>query len=226
MGDRVIDISCETYNGLAHFIHPPLTVIDFHERTWNKLSFQPPSQGFDTKFLMMIDHYGTHVDAPSHIHPDGISVEKIPVEDLMGDAVLMDVSDRGVDQVITAGLLEQSLRKRGADLRPGDIALIRAWPRGWLEDGFYQCRGIDAGATDWLIEHGVKAVGIDIATLDDLLPCDPTRPAHVRLLKRNIPIMENFASLEQIRAPRFHFIGLPLKIRGLTASPIRAVAIE
>jgi kynurenine formamidase len=38
--------------------------------------------------------------------------------------------------------------------------------------------------------------------------------------------MENFASLEQVRAPRFHFIGLPLKIRGLTALPIRAVAIE
>lgn len=226
MGDRVIDISCETYNGLAHFVHPPLTVIDYHQRSWNKLSFQPPSQGFDTKFIMMIDHYGTHVDAPSHIHPDGISVEKIPVEDLMGDAVLMDVSGRGVDQVITPSLLEQSLWKRGAELRPGDIALIRAWPRGWLEEGFYQCRGINGEATDWLIEHGVKAVGIDIATLDDLLPCDPTRPAHVRLLKRNIPIMENFANLEQIRAPRFRFIGLPLKIRGLTASPIRAVAIE
>jgi arylformamidase len=69
-------------------------------------------------------------------------------------------------------------------------------------------------------------VGIDIATLDDLLPCDPARPAHVRLLKRNIPIMENFTNLESIRAPRFQFIGLPLKIRGLTASPIRAVAIE
>jgi arylformamidase len=226
MGDRVIDISCETYNGLAHFIHPPLTVIDFHDRRWNKLNFQLPSQGFDTKFLMMIDHYGTHVDAPSHIHPDGISVEKIPVEDLMGDAVLLDVSGRGADEVITPTLLERSLEQRSAELRPGDIALIRAWPGGWLEDGFYQCRGINGEATDWLIERGVKAVGIDIATLDDLLPCDPTRPAHVRLLKRNIPIMENFVNLEQIRAPRFHFIGLPLKIRGLTASPIRAVAIE
>ena len=39
-------------------------------------------------------------------------------------------------------------------------------------------------------------------------------------------VIGNFVSLESIRAPRFHFIGLPLKIRGLTASPIRAVAIE
>jgi kynurenine formamidase len=226
MGDRIVDVSCETYSGLAHFVHPPLTVIDYHQRTWNHLAFQPPSQGFDTKFLMMIDHYGTHVDAPSHIHPDGVSVEKIPVEDLMGDAVLLDVSDRPADTVITPALLEAALKKRGTEMRPGDIALIRAWPKGWLEEGFYQCRGINGEATDWLIERGVKAVGIDIATLDDLLPCDPTRPAHVRLLKRNIPIMENFTNLEAIRAPRFHFIGLPLKIRGLTASPIRAVAIE
>ena len=56
MSDRVIDISCETYNGLAHYVHPPLTVIDYHQRTWNHLAFQPPSRGFDTKFLMMIDH--------------------------------------------------------------------------------------------------------------------------------------------------------------------------
>ena len=226
MGDRVIDLSCETWNGLAHFIHPPLTIIDYHQRRWNHLVFQPPSQGFDTKLLTMIDHYGTHVDAPSHIHPDGMSVEGIPLEDMMGDAVLMDVSDRGDNVVITPALLEKALEKRGADLRPGDIALIRAWPRAWLADGFYECRGINGEATDWLIGRGVKCVGIDIATLDDLLPCDPTRPAHVRLLKRNIPIMENFTNLDRIRAPRFHFIGLPLKIRGLTASPIRAVAIE
>jgi len=226
VGDRVIDISCETYNGLAHFVHPPLTVIDYHQRRWNQPHFTPPSQGFDTKLLTMIDHYGTHVDAASHIHPDGASVEQIPVEDMMGDAVLMDVSDRGVDAVITPGLLEHALRKRGADLRPGDIALIRAWPKGWLEEGFYECRGINGEATDWLIERGVKAVGIDIATLDDLLPCDPTRPAHVRLLGRNIWIMENFVNLNEIRAPRFRFVGLPLRIRGLTASPIRAVAIE
>jgi kynurenine formamidase len=138
----------------------------------------------------------------------------------------MDVSEREDDGAITPGILEAALKKRGAELRSGDIALIRAWPKAWLEEGFYQCRGINGEATDWLIDHGVKAVGIDIATLDDLLPCDPTRPAHVRLLKRNIPIMENFTNLERIRAPRFHFIGLPLKIRGLTASPIRAVAIE
>lgn len=172
----------------------------------------------------MADHFGTHVDAPSHVHSDGNSMEKIPLEDLLGDAVVIDVSDRRDNVPITADLLQSGLKKRGADLRPGDIALIRAWARGWLDEGFYECRGINGEATDWLIDHGVKAVGIDLATLDDRL--DPIRPAHVRLLKRNIPIIENLANLDQIRASRFHFIGLPLRIRGLTGSPIRAIAIE
>jgi len=226
MPDRVVDLTHEVYNGLAHFIHPPLTIIDYHQRRWNHLNFEPPAEGFDTKLLTLIDHYGTHVDAPTHYYPDGVSVESMPLESTMGPAVLFDVSDRGVDKPITAQLLQEVMERRRIPFEPSDIVLIRAWPKGWLEDGFYDCRGITGDATDWLIERGAKAVGIDIATLDDLIPCDPKRPAHVRLLGRNIPIFENVANLDRLTATHFHFQGLPLRIRGLTASPVRAIAIE
>lgn len=226
MADNIVDLTHEVHAGLAHFIHPPLQVIDYHQRRWTGPSFEPPATGFDTKLITMVDHYGTHVDAPSHIHSDGISLEQMQLESMMGEAVLIDVSDRPPDTAVTPALLAQGLTRRGDKIRGGDIVLIRAWPGKWLADGFYECRGITGEATDWLIEQGVKAVGIDLATLDDLMRCDPTRPAHVRLLKRNIPIMENIANLDHVRASRFQFFGLPLRIQGLTGSPIRAIAIE
>lgn len=226
MSDRIVDLTHQVHPGLAHFIHPPLVVIDYHQRRWNRASFEPPATGFDTKLVMMVDHFGTHVDAPSHIHEGAASIEALPLESMIGEAVVIDVSDRPADTVITPAHLQAALKRRGARLERGDIVLIRAWPGPWLADGFYQCRGIDGDATDWLIEQGAKAVGIDLATLDDLLERDPTRPAHVRLLRRNIPIMENIADLNMIRSPRVQFFGVPLRIEGLTGSPIRALAIE
>lgn len=71
--------------------------------------------------------------------------------------------------------------------------------------------------------RGIKALGCDLASPDD--PKDLTRPVHMILLGQGILIMEHVAQLETLPASRFQFVGVPLRIRGATGSPIRAIAI-
>jgi kynurenine formamidase len=223
---RIVDLTLELYDGIEVFIHPKLCIVPFHQHWFTKGLYQPPAEGFQTRMIMMVDHMGTHVDAPLHFFQEGDALEKVPVESLMGSAYFFDVSTRGKDTAVRAQDLIAAEKRNDIQMQPDDIALIRAWDGGWGEKGFYECRGMTRDAVEWLLTRRPKAVGIDLATLDDLMPCDPTRPAHYEFLKRKLPIIEDLVNLEQLRTPRFQFTGLPLKIRGLTGSPIRAIAIE
>lgn len=78
-------------------------------------------------------------------------------------------------------------------------------------------------AADWVVARGVKALGCDLASPDD--PKDLSRPVHMVLLGQGIPIMEHVAHLDALPRARFQFVGVPLRIRGATGSPIRAIAI-
>lgn len=223
---RIVDLTLELYDGIQVFIHPKLCIVDFHQHWFTKGLYKPPAEGFQTKMLMMVDHMGTHIDAPSHFFQNGDALEKVSVESLLGWAYLFDVSARGPDTPVRAQDLIAAEKKNGSPMEPGEIALIRAWHGEWGAKGFYECRGMALDAVEWLVRKSPKAVGVDLATLDDLLPCDPTRPAHYQFLKRGLPIIEDLVNLDKVKTPRFQFMGLPLKIRGLTGSPIRAIAIE
>jgi kynurenine formamidase len=100
---------------------------------------------------------------------------------------------------------------------------VRAWPGRHTDDGFLKCAGLNREAAEWVVARGVKALGCDLASPDD--PRDLTRPVHMVLLGQGLPIMEHVARLETLLGPRFQFVGVPLRIRGATGSPIRAIAI-
>jgi kynurenine formamidase len=172
---------------------------------------------------MFSDHIGTHVDSPFHFIPAGGTIESVPLERLVGPAVCLDVSGKPPDQPVTPTLLEAAERRAGAAVRRGDILLVRAWPGRHTDDGFMQCAGLNREAAEWVASRGIQALGCDLASPDN--PRDLTRPVHMILLGQGILIMEHVAHLETLPAPRFQFVGVPLRIRGATGSPIRAIAI-
>jgi kynurenine formamidase len=172
---------------------------------------------------MFSDHIGTHVDAPFHFHPTGGTIESVPLERLIGPAVCLDFSAKAPEQPITPEMLEAAEQRAGVRVAEGDILLFRAWPGHHTDAGFMQCAGLNGAAVDWVVNRGVKALGCDLATPED--PKDLTRPVHVVLLAKGILILEHIANLETLPSPRFQFIGLPLRVRGASGSPIRAVGI-
>jgi kynurenine formamidase len=172
---------------------------------------------------MFSDHIGTHVDAPFHFIPTGGTIESVPLDRLVGPAVCLDVSGKPPEQPITPAMLEAAEQHAGTTVRKGDILLVRAWPGDHTHEGFLRCAGLSREAAEWTVGRGINALGCDLASPDD--PRDLTRPVHMILLGQGIPIMEHVAHLATLPTRRFQFVGVPLKIRGATGSPIRAIAL-
>ncbi len=186
----------------------------------------------------LILHGGIHVD-------DGVQTssgfKKLGIETMEPIArrgVMLDVAgDRLLEPnyEITPADLEQASKRVKVDVRAGDVVLVRTgYGAQWSNpDEYMRAAGVSAAGSRWLIEKKVSAVGADNMAFDVMIgPRDPelnaTLPGHVLLLARaGIPIIENL-NLEPLAAAKVHefvFVCLPLKMRGVTASPVRPIAI-
>jgi kynurenine formamidase len=186
------------------------------------------------------EHGGTHIDAPVHFAKGANSVDAIPVDQLIGDAVVIDVSDavaENRDLQISVADLETWERAHGA-IPKGSIVLFRTgfsryWPdaarylgtalRGEAGVAALSFPGLGTEAATWLVESGkAKAVGIDTASID--FGKSKNFSTHVALMTHNVPAFENVANLERLPATGVFVVALPVKIRGGSGGPLRIVA--
>ncbi len=224
---RVIDLTIELFDGYTSIpsVWPRVRLLDFipHGSLLTASRFKEPCKGWEAKVIYLPDHSGTHVDAPCHFYKGRESIEKTLLESLMGEAVLIDVSFKNPDEPVTPEHLYKALRDKSSTVRGGDIVIIRCWAGERSKEGFMHCKGLSGQSALWLIEQRIKCVGIDLNSIDDM--SDWARPAHMKFLDHNIPVIENLINLDRIPEARFDFIAFPLKIREATASPVRAVAM-
>lgn len=222
---KYVDLTAKLYEGLETFpSHPKITIINFSTNAWSRARYVPPCDGFNSKLFMMSDHGGTHVDSPRHYFPDRPSIDELPLDHFMGEAVFIDVSHKAVDEPVTPQMVEEAMIAQKVEIRPGDMVLFRCWPKEWLAEGFHECKALAPEMGAWLVEKKIKLAGLDLANID--MNENMSRTVHMALLPRNILVIENLTNFESLTKNRFVFMALPLKIEGLTGSPIRAVAIE
>jgi len=187
------------------------------------------------------EHGGTHIDAPIHFHAGGWSVDEIPLDRLAGPAVLVDVSDRCAgDRDYRVGVSDfQSWEKAHGRIPDGSIVLIRTgfgrfWPdrKAYLGTDAHGERavamlhfpGLHPDAARWLIaERQIHAVGLDTASID--YGQSTLFETHRALFAANVPAFENLAGLDELPAVGFTVVALPIKIRGGSGGPLRAIAI-
>ena len=227
---RIVDLSLEIFHGfLPSPVHPPTSIFPHMTFRWTAPHFAPGCPGWESRVLVISDHCGTHLDAPFHFDPRGVTVEAVDLHQTIGPALRLDVTDlKSASEPVRREHLEKAVARLGERLTGDDIVLLRAWPKTFGEAGFEQSPGLAPDAVDWLLEIGVKAVGTNTFTIDDASTDDQGRPlkyAHTRLLQRGIPVIEHLINLERIDRDRFWFAALPLRLRGATGSPVRAVAI-
>jgi kynurenine formamidase len=186
------------------------------------------------------EHGGTHIDAPVHFAEGRRSVDEIPLSQLMGPAVVIDVSraaEADRDHRISVSELTAWEANHG---RIPDAAIVllrtdysRYWPdaqaylgttlKGEAGVAALHFPGLDPQAAAWLVtERDVKAVGIDTASIDYGQSKDFA--SHVALMTANVPAFENVANLERLPATGAWVIALPLKIEGGSGGPLRIVA--
>ena len=156
-------------------------------------------------------HTGTHVDAPWHFLQEGNSVDMEPLDKFIGEAAIIDASGKNS---ITAEEFS------GYDIRSNDIVLIYT-DTGDRRTNFAY---LDVSAAEWMVENGVKCVGIDTPSVEKYGIKDA--PVHKTLLASNIGIIENLANLEQFAGSRMFFVCLPLPLKGIDGSPARAVLFD
>jgi arylformamidase len=184
--------------------------------------------------LVLGEHSGTHVDAPSHFPVRGRaseqSIDRLPVDALFGPAMVVHAPG-GMEEngLLPADVLHRWEADNGG-IAAGDAVLVdfgwsaSRWAVG--EPGFAHLDGwpgLSREAARLLADRGVRAVGTDCVSLDSADGGRGELPAHFELLERGILILENVANLTEL-PPRFWILALPLPIKGGTGSPLRLVA--
>jgi kynurenine formamidase len=186
------------------------------------------------------EHGGTHIDAPIHFYKGRHTVDAIPLEQLMGPAIVVDVSakcaaDRDY-QVAAADL--QAWEKRHGRIPKGAIVLLRTgfgkfWPdrvrymgtdeRGAAAVAKLHFPGLHPDAAKWLVTNrAVHAVGLDTPSID--YGQSTLFQSHVTLFEANVPAFENVANLDRLPEKGATVIALPMKIKGGSGGPLRIVA--
>lgn len=232
---KVIDLSCPLdkaqrtaqYPTIGHRIH-------YHDL------YTFPRDGRRVTEFTLTTHTNSHVDAPSHIFAQGKTLDELPLESFYGPAHVLDLP-RHAEGEITGDDLEAV----GSEVGEGDIVLIHT---GWgkylnLERAHAEYLaishpGLVESAALWLVQRGVKAVGIDCFAIrhPGLSPAlsvadkqankpKPVEPVHHHLLSNDIVIVEQLMNLELIVGKRVTAAFFPLPFVGADGSPVRAVAI-
>ncbi len=225
LNKKVIDLTLTLVPGESSWgnLHPPLQMIDYHQNWMNSGNYpdDSPITGFSTKYVSFTDHTGTHMDAKRHFHPEGETLDMYDLSYFMGNALYLDLSKREWDEDVTPEIIEAGLERIGETINEGDIVVFKAWQYGRNNEKFGDSALLNKESSWYLIDKKIKMFCTDLATVDY---SDPYRNAHYYMLERNILMVENLVNLELLDEGRFDFMALPLKIEGLTGSPVRALA--
>lgn len=224
---KIIDLSRELYHRTPTYPgHPPVIhgVWKTHEENFIDSG---GVHGNGVMYFSMPDHGGTHIDAPRHFGPQGIPIDEYPLENCIVPGICLDLRHIPPKAEITPEDLEAALVASGQTIpQKGTVLLCTGHHQRTFPTPAYitDSAGITVAATEWLARHGIVHFGIDA-----MRPGPPGKVnllVHKACLELGITHMEGLCNLEElISKGEFRFIGLPLKWRGGTGSPIRAVAI-
>ncbi len=171
---------------------------------------------YNVSQLSMGAHTGTHVDAPLHFFRHGKAVNEIALDILIGPARVLEVS--GSEEISRDALVSARLSGEQRVLfKTSNSSLWRG--KGFRKDFVY----IAGNSAQYLVEMGVRLVGIDYLSVEKFGAADPV--THLALLRAGVVIIEGL-DLSAVKTGRYELICLPLCIQGAEGSPCRAVLIE
>jgi len=178
--------------------------------------------GYNLELLFLSSHTGTHLDAPYHFVKNGIKINQIPLDRLIGKAILIKLQKTKNVPIIKSDIISFE-KKNGKILNHSSVFFFTAWQKNLKKDNYFtENPGLSISAAKYLASKKVNLVGIDSPSID--LGKDESFSVHHILSKNNILIVENLTNLNKISSKEFNFIILPLKLKNATGSPVRAIA--
>lgn len=226
---EIIDLSQEIYSGMPVFSGMPQVVVSVHatHEEWEGITGSDVGSPAVNR-LEMGEHTGTHVDAISHMGGEyrRQSIDSMPLTLFYTAGMCLDLSHRGPGELIETADLQVALRIADLSILPGDTVLIYTdhYRRNFGGSDWDNGPGLSAAAARWLGEQKIAAFGVE--TEAPGVRKVSNKAVHRVCGELGFTHYENLANLHLlVGRGRFRFIGLPLKIRGGTGSPVRAVAV-
>ena len=220
-GMRLIDLTIpwgpevEPVPGHPHIYYVPIHHHELH--------------GLSTGFATFSIHTGTHIDAPYHFIPGGLTIDRVPLEWLCGPAVLVDLRMHArPGQPFTVEALRRAVGDP-AQLRDRRAVLWSGWAEEhWRDPRFYRDNPyLATDAAEWLVECGVRALAVDFA-VDGGPPKPPGQaryPVHLVTLGANVCLIENLINLHAIPVREFTLLAMPVPVVGGNGGPARVAAL-
>lgn len=204
----VIDISLPLHNGMVCWP----TSTGFHlSRTMEMAKGDPANNSrIDTDV-----HIGTHVDAPWHSLNDGLTVEHMPLDSLIGPAYVVSLV---TVHEITAQVLERASIPKGVERLLLQTRNSEFWAAD-LKEFRTDFVGLTLDAAEWIVKRGLRLIGIDYLSIQRY---GDSMETHNVMLRNNIVIVEGL-NLTGVQSQMYELICLPLKIVGSEGAPARAV---
>lgn len=191
--------------------------------------------GYFTRSFWMLEHYGTHMDAPIHFPPGKTPVDKIPTERLFGPAVVIDVreeAEKDPDYRLTLDRIAQWEKEHG-HIPPGAIVLLRTgWAARWPDakayhnedaKGVMHFPGYSTDAVVRLLYRKVSGLGIDTLSVDYGL--SKQFPVHKLSHGAGLYHLENLADMSALPEAGAFLMVAPIKLEGGSGGPCRVFAI-
>ena len=200
-----------------------------------KVNATVEKNGYFTRSFWMLEHYGTHMDAPAHFPPGTTSVDKIPVEKFFGPAVIIDVrneAERNPDYQLTVKRIEAWEQKHGT-IPAGAIVVLRTgWASRWPDvsryrnqdaNGIMHFPGFSVPAAQLLLQRKISGLGCDTLSIDPGNSQD--FPVHHLVLGADAFQLENLADLQDLPEAGGFLIAAPIKLQGGSGGPVRVFAL-
>lgn len=215
---RVVDLSREITDQTVVYPGDPVPHIAQHATI--------AKDGFNLVSVQMGSQSGTHVDAPFHFDDATSTIDKIPLDRFVGRGVILHCDGVGGRERITL----DSVRGDAEAARAGDIVLVHTgWARHYGEPSYFDNPFLDAGLVSFLLDRGVRTIGLDALNIDETPNDDHPGegfPAHHLIATADGIISENLCNLESIDFADPLVSLLPMKFIGIDGAPVRAVAME
>jgi kynurenine formamidase len=226
---EIIDLSQEIYPGMPVFQGLPEVEINVHasHEEWDGINSSEIVSPAVNR-LVMGEHTGTHVDAFNHMARAyrGQSIDTMPLAMFFTEGICLDMSHKGLRELIESDDLERARARANLEIKPGDTVLLFTdhYRRTFGTANWDNAPGLSGAAARWLGRQKIAAFGVE--ALAPGVRHVSNREVHHICGELGFTHYENLINLHQlIGRGRFRFIGLPLKIRGGTGSPVRAIAV-
>lgn len=218
---NIIDLSLGLQDGMITY---PTSV---HQKFESSIVGRIAIEGRETRKFTMGSHCGTHVDAARHFLPNGGTVDEFDVNDLVGEAFLINLGEMAPGSIIEKDIIEMHLN----DIKNHNVNRIvfrTDWSRFWNTNQYYKdWPYFSAEAMELVLALNIKLIGIDFPSPDSAYfgnDCSLDSPNHKKIFSQKVILTEYLTNLDKLSPGKIFLMVMPLKLLGFDGAPSRVTA--